>query len=99
MPNTKPNMPKAEFDQLLAVLRPAMWSTWQTIAGDLEAACAECGERLTNSAAVESCLDGGGLMADYGNDGGAAHKALDAACKQYDYLNLYRRVCRAVRLV
>lgn len=97
---TKPNMPKAEFDALVAKLRGPMINTFSVTAGDLQEACATCGERLTNAGAVESCLDGGGLMGMYGGQAGKdAEAALDEATKKYDYMNIYRRVCKAVHLV
>ncbi len=97
--NTKPKMPEAEFAEFVKVLRPAMQNTFNTTASDLEEACRSCGERLTNAGAVESCLDGGGLMRMYGNDGGRAEDALDAATKKYDYEDIFKRLCKAVRLV
>lgn len=97
---TKPNMPKAEFDALVAKLRGPMFNTFSQTAGDLAEACATCGERLTNAGAVESCLDGGGLMGMYGGaQGKEAEAALDAATAKYDYMNIFRRLCKAVKLV
>jgi hypothetical protein len=97
--NTLPNMPKAEFAALLAAIRGPMERTANVIASDLEAACAEAGERLDNAGLVESCLDGGNLMAMYGGDGGAADRAVGEACKKYDYRNLFNRITKAVRLI
>jgi len=38
-------------------LTGAIRNVWSQIGSDLEAACAECGEGLTNDGAFESCLD------------------------------------------
>lgn len=38
-------------------LTGAIHNVWNQIGSDLEAACAECEEELTNDGAFESCLD------------------------------------------
>lgn len=95
----QPNMPKAEYDALLPLLRPAITATADAIAADLEQCYAENGGRLTNAGLVEAALDANRMAVYGGARGKEADEAVTAACKKYSYSNLYRRLCRDVRLV
>lgn len=93
-------MPKAELDALIAKLRGPMRRTFEVTAHDLEEACRSCGEKLTNEGAVESCLDGGGLMGMYGGaEGKECEALLDAASKNGTYMQVFRAVCKQIILV
>lgn len=89
-----------QLTEILQKVRAPMHATFEVTASDLEEACAGCGERLTNAGAVESCLDGGGLMSVYG---GQAGKDADALIRDYakagHYTQIYKHLCKTVRLV
>lgn len=91
-------MPKAELDALVAKLRGPVRQTWEVIGGDTEAACAEDGTRLTNAMAVEVSLDANYMSMYGGAEGKAADKALADACKAGHYTQIFRRMCKELRL-
>lgn len=98
--NVTKRMPKIELDALIAKLRSPVFNTWQVIGGDVEQACTESEERLTNKAAIESCLDGGGMMGMYGGASGKeCETLLDAAAKNGHWTQVYNAVCREISLV
>ena len=43
--------------QFSQAVRPAIMRVWNTIGSDSYACAQECGERLTNEAALEGCID------------------------------------------
>jgi len=93
-------MPKAELEALIAKLRGPMRATFQVTAHDLEEACRSCGEELDNKGAIESCLDGGGLMGMYGGAAGKEAEALlDAASKAGHYEQVFRACCKQIQLL
>lgn len=49
-----------------SILCSAMRRLWETTGGDIEAACEEAGETLTNLAAIEAVLDAERLEQDAG---------------------------------
>jgi hypothetical protein len=69
--------------------------TWSAIGGDMAACCAEMGERLTNSGAMESVLDADRLLA-YDPE---AHRELEELMKNHSFNAVSRAICRKVRLV
>lgn len=69
--------------------------TWQAIGSECESACAEMGERLTNAAAIETCIDAD-RMAQYAP---AAHKELMALFESVGYAKVERALRKTVRLV
>ena len=43
--------------QFIQAVRPAIMQVWNYIGADSYACAQECGERLTNEAALEGCID------------------------------------------
>ena len=77
--------------------------TWQVIGYDVLSACAEAGERCTNEAAVEACIDADRLWANAQTKadearGREAQEALRAAFKVHGYDIVLRALARDIHL-
>jgi hypothetical protein len=83
------------FKQLCA----DVWACWQSIGHDVEQACAEMDERLTNEMAVESCLDADRMrMYPGGLNGAASADFVREMASAGHYRDLKRAVMRECRL-
>lgn len=74
------------------------------IAGDYESGCREMGEKVTNIALIEGCIDADRLtFFASGEKGMAAAKAaeaeLDRAIDQHGYDKVLKALSRAIRIV
>lgn len=88
----------ADLKALVAKLRGPVVQTWEVVAGDCYEVASECGEKLTNAMAVETCLDAN-RMAMYGGEAGKeADKLLDQACRAGHYTQIFRAICRELKL-
>ena len=80
-----PAATKAEREWFVKSISPAMYQTWSAIGGDLEEACAECNERLTNKGVVEACIDANRMQMYGGPTGKASDKLVTEAIGRYGY--------------
>jgi len=81
-------------------LKAAVQQCWIYIGSDTEACAQECGERLTNSAAVEGCLDADRLLMYPGGDlGKRANDYVKEVCSAGGYSALHRALCQRIKLV
>lgn len=60
-------------------VKQAIRRTFEVIAGDLEDACAQCGERMDLADAIEGCIDADRVR-DYGGDKEAAEALYSLTC-------------------
>jgi hypothetical protein len=77
-------------------MRKPMYQTWANIGYDIQACMAECGEKLTNKAAVESCIDANNLQFN-GNDAEADQLIMEMA-KTIGYTKLLNFLCKHFKL-
>ena len=85
-------------DAFLSDVKRAIWLTWQAIGHDVEQCAEECGERVKNDGAVESCIDADRLL-DYGGINGLiADTAITAAIRDHGYPKVLRFLSRNIRL-
>jgi hypothetical protein len=83
----------------LAIVRPAIMSTWNYIGSDSEQLAHECGERLTNEAALEGCIDANRLASFAGENGKRADVLVTNAIDVHGYQKVMAYLKRHVRLV
>jgi hypothetical protein len=94
-----PTMPKAERQAFVALVVPAVRMCWGQIGHEVEALSDECGERLTNPAAIEGCIDANRLIDLGGKQGKQADAAVTVACDKYGFPAVMRLLQRHVSLV
>jgi hypothetical protein len=99
---TTKRAPKVNLD--FDLLRGPILVTWNAIAGDLAATCAESGQRLTNESAVECCIDADRLTffargADERAAAEAAEQELSRAIGAHGYPRVLRALARRFSLV
>lgn len=75
----------------------AIVQVWNAIAYDLDEAAATCGERVTNTAAVEACIDADRLVT-FARDA-AAEAEVQRAIAAVGYPAVLRKLAREIKLV
>jgi hypothetical protein len=89
--------------EFLETVTGPIQAVWQYIGSDSYAAAQECGERLTNEAALEGCIDAGRLI-DCALGGGSkergklADAAVGEAIKQHGYKKVMTYLKRHIKL-
>lgn len=88
----------------MEIMRGPILTVWNAIAGDLDTSVRDAGERLTNIAAVECCIDADRLtfFAHKGKKderARAAEAELDRAIKAHGYDKVLRTLARHLSLV
>jgi hypothetical protein len=84
---------KAVIDKL----QRAMYRTWSDIGYDVVANMQECGERLTNSMAVEMCIDADRLKYNGGDI--EADVLVMQLCTEHGYTKVLRFLSKNFKLV
>jgi hypothetical protein len=78
-------------------------NVWNSIAGDLDACCEEAGERMTNAAAIEACIDANRMTQFASSFGKERAKEAEAevhrAITVYGYGRVLLHLSRKVSLV
>lgn len=75
----------------------AIAQVWNSIGYDINDAAATCGERVTNTAAVEACIDADRLVA-FARDA-AAEAEVQRAIAAVGYPAVLRKLAREIKLV
>lgn len=78
-------------------VRGPIQRTWEYIGYDSMQLADECGERLTNSAAMEGCLDAG-RISDCGKDP-EADRLIGEAFDAHGWSKVNKYLCRYIKLV
>lgn len=86
------------------VMRGPIMGVWNEVCYDLQTSCSENNQRLTNTIAIECCIDADRLTTHnrggiYSNDAKAAEAELDRAIKEHGYTKVFNALCRGIRLV
>lgn len=80
----------------LAILKPAVIRSWQTVGMDVMMAAEEVGEVLDNDAAMEVSLDADGLL--YHGRSKEAHTLFRALIDEYGYSKVFKFLCKNIQL-
>ena len=96
MPATKKAAVKLLDKTIIAPLIAPITKVWGEIADDLISSTAECGDRMTNAIAIETCIDADRLVIN-GQDPGA-DKYLEQTIKDYGYESVFKTLCKHIHL-
>lgn len=81
---------------VLDILSGPILVTWNEVGSDTEQCCQECGDRLTNAIAMETCLDANRL--DSCGRSPEADKLVGELFAEHGYDKVFKFLCKNVRL-
>lgn len=94
-------MPKREPIINLDVVRGPILTVWNAIGYDMEQACRDGGERMTNISMIEACIDADRItffMSKKDPRALAAEAEIDRAIKTHGYDRVLRALARGIHL-
>lgn len=81
-----------------AELLGAINQTWGAVASDLYEAAAEAGDRITNEAAIECCIDANRLAMYGGKNGKAMDELVTKLIKEHGYNVVMKQLKKELKL-